>query len=40
MRSGKTGGWVDHFSEGNKALFKEISGDMLERLGYEENSNW
>ena len=40
FRSGKTGGWVDHFSEENKALFKEVSGDLLERLGYEENNDW
>ncbi len=35
FRSGKTGGWVDHFSEENKALFKEVSGDLLEKLGYQ-----
>ncbi len=40
FRSGKTGGWVDHFSDENKALFKEVSGDLLERLGYEESNNW
>jgi len=40
FRSGKTGGWRDHFSEENKALFKEVSGDLLERLGYEEHNNW
>ena len=37
FRSGKTGSWVDHFSEENRALFKEVSGDLLRRLGYEEN---
>ncbi|MBT3189449.1 MAG: hypothetical protein HN736_12020 [Anaerolineae bacterium] len=40
FRSGKTGGWHEHFSEKNKALFKEISGDLLERLGYEESNDW
>jgi hypothetical protein len=40
FRSGKTGGWVDHFNEENKALFKEVSGDLLERLGYEKDNNW
>jgi len=40
FRSGKTGGWVDHFSAENKALFKEVSGDLLEQLGYEDNSDW
>lgn len=37
FRSGKTGSWVDHFSEENRALFREVSGDLLKRLGYEEN---
>jgi hypothetical protein len=40
FRSGKTGGWVDHFSDKNKGLFKEVSGDLLQRLGYEENNDW
>lgn len=40
FRSGKTGGWVDHFSDENKALFKEVSGDLLQRLGYEKNNAW
>jgi hypothetical protein len=40
FRSGKTGGWVKHFSNENKALFKEVSGDLLERLGYEEDNDW
>ena len=40
FRSGKTGGWVNHFSDENKALFKGVGGDLLEKLGYEESSNW
>lgn len=40
FRSGKTGGWVDHFSDENKALFKEVSDDLLEMLGYEEDNDW
>lgn len=40
FRSGKTGGWVNHFSEEHKKLFKEIAGDLLVRLGYEENNDW
>ena len=40
FRSGKTGGWTNHFSEGNKELFKEISGDLLIRLGYEKSNVW
>lgn len=40
FRSGKSGGWREHFSEAHKALFKEVSGDLLVRLGYEQNQNW
>jgi hypothetical protein len=40
FRSGRTGGWVNHFSEEHKKLFKEITGDLLVRLGYEENNDW
>ncbi len=40
FRSGKTGGWKQHFTEENKKLFKEISGDLLIRLGYEKNNDW
>ena len=40
FRKGKPGGWREHFSEENKRLFKEVSGDLLMRLGYERNSDW
>ncbi len=40
FRSGKTGGWREHFNEEHKRLFKEVSGDLLVRLGYEQNQNW
>ncbi len=40
FRSGKTGGWRDHFSDANIALFKEVSGDLLQRLGYEDHNDW
>ncbi|MBI5945491.1 MAG: sulfotransferase domain-containing protein [Chloroflexi bacterium] len=40
FRSGKTGGWKQHFSEENKMLFKEVSGDLLVRLGYEKDNDW
>jgi hypothetical protein len=40
FRSGKTGGWKEHFSEENKKRFKEISGDLLISLGYEKNNDW
>jgi len=40
FRSGKTGGWKEHFTEEHKALFKDVAGDLLVRLGYEENNDW
>ncbi len=39
-RKGKPGGWREHFTEANKALFKEVAGDLLIRLGYEKDTNW
>jgi sulfotransferase 6B1 len=40
FRSGKTGGWREHFTEAHKSLFKEVAGDLLVRLGYEKDNNW
>jgi len=40
FRLGKTGGWKEYFSEEHKKLFKEIAGDLLVKLGYEEDNNW
>jgi hypothetical protein len=40
FRKGKPGNWREHFTETNKALFKEIAGDLLLRLGYEEDQVW
>jgi len=40
FRSGKIGSWKSSFNDQNKKLFKQISGDLLIRLGYEENTNW
>lgn len=40
FRSGKTGGWTQHFTEDHKKLFKEVTGDLLVRLGYEKNNDW
>ena len=40
FRSGKTGGWKEHFTEEHKKLFKDVAGDLLVRLGYEKNSDW
>ena len=40
FRSGKTGGWREYFSDEHKALFKEVAGDLLVRLGYEKSNDW
>ena len=40
FRSGKTGGWREHFTEDHKNLFKDIAGDLLVKLGYEKNNDW
>ena len=40
FRSGKTGGWREHFTEEHKELFKDTAGDLLVRLGYEKNNEW
>ena len=40
FRRGKPGNWREYFTPGNKALFKDIAGDLVVRLGYEENSAW
>ena len=40
FRSGKTGEWKKHFTAGHKKIFKEVAGDLLVRLGYENDNNW
>jgi hypothetical protein len=40
FRSGKTGGWRERFTEEHKKLFKDVAGDLLVRLGYEQGSDW
>lgn len=40
FRSGKMGKWRASFDEDNKSLFKEIAGDLLIRLGYEDDYDW
>ena len=40
FRSGKTGGWRNHFTDEHKKLFKDVAGDLLVRLGYEKNNDW
>jgi Sulfotransferase domain len=40
FRSGKVGGWRDQFSTENKRLFKQVAGELLLRLGYEQGDDW
>jgi hypothetical protein len=40
FRRGKPGEWREHFDEPQKRLFKELTGDLLIRLGYEEDDSW
>lgn len=40
FRSGKTGGWREHFSTEHKKLFKDVAGDLLVQLGYEKSNDW
>jgi hypothetical protein len=40
FRSGKTGEWRKYFNEEHKRLFKEVAGELLIRLGYEQDYEW
>jgi hypothetical protein len=40
FRRGQPGEWREHFTAENKARFKAATGDLLQRLGYEENADW
>jgi len=40
FRSGKVGGWKASFSQEHKDVFKQVTGDLLIRLGYEETMDW
>jgi hypothetical protein len=40
FRSGKAGGWREYFTEEHKKLFKDVAGDLVVRLEYEENNDW
>jgi hypothetical protein len=40
FRNGKTGGWKTQFSYKNKQLFKEVTGDLLIALRYEQSNDW
>jgi hypothetical protein len=40
FRKGQPGGWREHFTEANKEYFKQMAGDLLLRLKYEETDAW
>ncbi len=40
FRKGKPGNWREYFTPENIANFKDSTGDLLIRLGYEQNGNW
>ena len=40
LRKGTIGDWKNYFSSKHKEIFKEIAGDILIQLGYEENNDW
>jgi len=40
FRKGQPGNWHEHFTDANKTRFKEIAGDLLIRLGYEDGDDW
>ena len=40
FRKGQIGSWRDLFTPFHKALFKEVMGEELIRLGYESDCNW
>jgi hypothetical protein len=37
FRKASPGNWKEHFTDDNKSRFKAVAGDLLTRLGYEEN---
>ena len=40
FRSGKTGGWREHFNDEHKKLFKDVTGGLLVKLEYEKDNDW
>lgn len=40
FRKGQPGNWREHFTEGNVARFKEVAGELVRGLGYEEDGDW
>lgn len=40
FRKGQPGNWREHFTPANISAFKENTGDLLVRLGYESDNDW
>ncbi|MDH3943175.1 MAG: sulfotransferase domain-containing protein [Anaerolineae bacterium] len=40
FRKGRPGNWREHFTSENKRLMKDVTGDLLVRLGYEKDMDW
>ncbi|MEA3439616.1 MAG: sulfotransferase domain-containing protein [Chloroflexota bacterium] len=40
FRSGRVGGWQGAFNPEHRHIFKELTGDLLIRLGYEQDNTW
>jgi hypothetical protein len=40
FRGGRVGDWRSHFTDEHKGLFKEVAGDLLIQLGYEQDHSW
>lgn len=40
FRKAQPGNWREYFTESNKAAFKALAGDLLIRLGYEQDDQW
>jgi len=39
-RQGKAGGWREVFTEQHKSIFKQLAGNLLIELGYEQDNSW
>ena len=40
FRKAEPGNWKEHFTETNKSIFKDNTGDLLLELGYEKDYDW
>lgn len=40
FRKGQIGNWKEVFTEEQKQIFKDVAGDLLIHLGYEQDYNW